>query len=178
MDVSRFWLLIADSLSKSEGDPEKQRDVLVQALTRRDESELVDFERHYFDLIARAHRWNLADAIRLISDGCSDDSFYYFCDFLVSKGERVYERTLADPESLLDDALDEEGMWPYGEMQFNQAGADAYRIQAGDPDAELHCDYDWPDLMPGEGIDCEDDSIVKEVFPRIWAHLKKYNRSP
>ena len=54
-----------------------------------------------YDQFWRAYRWDSWAAAYSIGSGCSDDGFTDFRYFLISMGREVFERALADPESLL-----------------------------------------------------------------------------
>jgi hypothetical protein len=44
--------------------------------------------------------WDLWGAGYMIAGGMGDDSFDYFCDWLIGQGREVFEQALADPDSL------------------------------------------------------------------------------
>lgn len=98
MDESEFWAIIDRS---REGDAD-QEEALEQLLTGRPRDELEAFDRIYRQQLARAYRWDLWGAGYVINGGMSDDSFDYFCDWLIGRGREVFERALEDPESLAD----------------------------------------------------------------------------
>jgi hypothetical protein len=50
-------------------------------------------------------------AAYVIEGGCSDDSFDYFRAYLISRGRAVYERAIADPDSLADIELEDGDAW-------------------------------------------------------------------
>jgi len=101
-----------------------------------------------------------------------DDSFFYFQDFLVSRGQQVYERVLADPESLLDGLDPKSGEWPYREIHFRSAAMDVYEERNG---TDLPWTFQWSELS-GTSIDYDDEEQVKRTFPRIWTHIQERNK--
>jgi hypothetical protein len=98
MDENEFWTLI-DRSREGRAD---QEEALEQLLTGRPRDDLEAFDRIYREQLARAYRWDLWGAGYVIAGGMSDDSFDYFCDWLISRGRQVFEQALADPESLAD----------------------------------------------------------------------------
>jgi hypothetical protein len=99
MDENEFWALIDRS---REDDPDAQADALERLLSGRSREELEAFDRLYREQLARAYRWDLWAAGYVIAGGMGDDSFDYFCDWLVGQGEDVFDAALADPDSLAD----------------------------------------------------------------------------
>jgi hypothetical protein len=99
MDENEFWTLIDRS---REDDPDAQADELERLLSGRSRDELEAFDRIYREQLARAYRWDLWAAGYVIAGGMGDDSFDYFCDWLVGQGREVFEQALADPDSLAD----------------------------------------------------------------------------
>ena len=92
----------------------------------------------------------------------SDDSFDYFCDWLISRGRDVFERALADPESLADvpEAAD-------GEVEaegLRCAVQEAYEATHGD---ELS--ISGSDHGPKPAGEPWDEDAVDELFPRLAA---------
>src|SRR5262245_7029047 len=102
MSDEAFWSLIAKSRELAEGDPKRQMIALHEVLRHLSRAELEAFASLYMTLHERAYRWDLWDAGQLVNDGMGDDSFGDFRDWLISRGREVYERTLADPDSLAD----------------------------------------------------------------------------
>jgi hypothetical protein len=52
--------------------------------------------------MARSYVAQLWAAAFVINGGCSDDGFEYFRGWLITRGREVFERALADPDSLAD----------------------------------------------------------------------------
>jgi hypothetical protein len=76
--------------------------------------EVRSFHAHFYECLDRAYTWELWAAAYIIGGGCSDDKFSDFRSTLVSMGRQIFERTLANPESLADmdydaDTADYEG---------------------------------------------------------------------
>ena len=96
---TQFWTLIDKTISS---DQNIQFNALKAELRLLSEAELDAFEDDYQRARALAYRWNLWGAATVLNEGCSDDGFVYFCDWLISRGQRVFEAALDDPDSLVD----------------------------------------------------------------------------
>lgn len=97
MRETEFWIIIDQTISKVQA---AQSEGLRAALAKLGPQEIAAFDATYRAMLDRAYRWDLWGAAYVINDGCSDDGFDYFCDWLISHGRKVFEAALADPESL------------------------------------------------------------------------------
>ena len=100
MDEKQFWAIVEAARQQAGADPDERVDALQDQLSALDLDGVAAFQRHYERMIAKAHRWDLWGAAYLINEGCSDDGFRYFCDWLISSGRATFERALEDPDSL------------------------------------------------------------------------------
>ncbi|MEP3665824.1 MAG: DUF4240 domain-containing protein [Roseibium sp.] len=112
MDKERedwFWGII-DTVANKSGRAAKSRN-LYKALRLKTAPELIDFMTEYNNYLAKAYRFDLWRAADLIDGELSDDSFWYFRDWLISTGRSYYEAVLADPDRLVEslDWADAEG---------------------------------------------------------------------
>jgi hypothetical protein len=100
MTHQEFWTLIERAKNMSEGDPDEQVDLVRASLVRLAPKEIVEFDEvyeHYRNLSYRRELWGAAF---LINGGCSDDGFEYFRAWLISRGKKVFERAMENPDSL------------------------------------------------------------------------------
>jgi len=100
MDLATFWNLIDQSRREANGDSTVQIENLKTQLAGLDAAEIVEFDRHLGECHDRAYTWDLWGAAFVISGGCSDDGFIDFRAWLISRGKRVFEAALAEPDSL------------------------------------------------------------------------------
>jgi hypothetical protein len=157
---SRFWMLV-DAAKAQAGTSEQARPpALRAALAALPADEIQAFQRVYDRMIARAKRWDLWGAAYLMNDGCSDDGFRYFRDWLISEGKACYEQALADPDSLAElpvrDAFELEA--------FGYAALDAY---AEHTDKELERDFSDERAAP-EGHEWNEDELPA-MLPQLAA---------
>jgi len=162
MDESRFWKLI-DAVKSQAGDNEGARpSILRTALAALPAIEIQAFQRIYDQAIAHAKRWDLWGAAYLMNGGCSDDGFRYFRDWLISEGCDVYQRALADPDSLADVPVRDDA-----ELEsFGYAALEAY---AEHTDKELERDFS-DELTAPEGREWDEDELPA-LLPRLAAKL-------
>ncbi len=62
--------------------------------------EVVSFRDHYEDRMRESYDLALWDAAELIAEGCSDDFFADFRNWLIFMGRQTFKEALANPDSL------------------------------------------------------------------------------
>ncbi len=100
MDENIFWQLIEAAKASAGANHDARPAALEAQLNPLDLESLSAFQSRYEGYLIRANRWDLWGAAYLMNDGCSDDGFKYFRDWLISEGQSIYERALKDPDSL------------------------------------------------------------------------------
>ncbi len=149
---------------------------LVTHLTALGPAAAVAFHQAYDTINQEAYRWDLWAAAYLMRGGCSDDGFDYFRGWLVAQGRTVWERALADPDSLADAGVD-----PDDDMVESEdvlaAASNAYAEATGDDEAFWEAvdtaRRDRPEAKlsgpTGEGFDFDDDEKMRARLPRLAA---------
>lgn len=179
VNKKEFWSLIEESKSK-----EEQAEWLIEALSKKDLNEIVDFELHFQGLMNESYQSRLWAAGYILMGGCSDDTFDYFRGWLIGQGEEIYQIVMENHEFLAnyinDENLDEEG-YPQNEDLIN-VGQDAYTLlKTGDIEwddesyDELLEKLEQKGLKPANEIefdwDEEDSDGLEAMFPKIWARF-------
>jgi hypothetical protein len=102
VDTRQFWNLI-EAARLRVADPADGEAIAALAafqLSHFPREEIVAAEGVLKALMAASYRKSLWAAASLINGGCSDDGFEYFRGWLIAQGREVFERSVADPDSL------------------------------------------------------------------------------
>jgi hypothetical protein len=144
---------------------------MTELLSTRPAEEIAAFAQPVWDLLAASYRWDLWAAAYLINGGASDDGFEYFRGWLIAQGRDVFERSVADPDSLADHPAVIEG------AEEGEAGVEcedilgvawtAYRVATGEDLPAGTFTIQYPEL--GEGWDFDDASEMARRLPRLAA---------
>ena len=102
MTLDQFWTIVEEVHRDSGGDMDTKCELLGKRLHKLSQEEVQSFYQHFTDLNYRAYNWPLWAAAYIIGGGCSDDAFSDFRSTLISMGRDIFERALADPQSLAD----------------------------------------------------------------------------
>jgi hypothetical protein len=89
MTDAKFWSLIDTSRAQAKGKSGRQEHILRRLLGDLSADDVAEFAIRYDNLIRKAYRTDLWAAASLIGGGCSDDGFWDFRSWLVSRGKRV-----------------------------------------------------------------------------------------
>ena len=167
MNNAAFWKLIDASREQAGADLDEQVTDLRARVDQLDPDEIVQFGKLFAEYWARAYTWDLWAAAYILGGGCSDDGFLDFRGWLISRGERVYEEALRDPETLAQvvnaDAGDE---CQYEGFQYiaREAWEKQTRNRVGDfPVVEIT----QPDEPMGQPWSEEGDDLERR-FPKLW----------
>jgi hypothetical protein len=187
VDRDGFWLTIDQSrrLAPTAGWVARR---VVRRLARRPPDEILAFGRHYDRVSVESSRPLLWAAAYLINGGCSDDGFYYFRGWLITRGRRVWGRAIADPDSLVDVvsahrvARLKRALLPLECENMTGAASSAYEKATGDPegywaaiaaadeagsDREAGSNREAGSDRDAEWFDFDDEAEMAERLPRL-----------
>jgi len=99
MKEDDFWNLIDKAKISANDDYQSEIGSLKTILLTLDPIDIEKFENTFTDLLARSYDYKLWGASFVINDGCSDDCFEYFRQYLIGHGKEKFYQTLKDPES-------------------------------------------------------------------------------
>lgn len=167
MTIDQFWEIIELSRRRVvTGDPngnmDRQLEDLRGLLSQRSSAEVLEFRDHFVRLMDQAYTWDLWGAAYVIAQGCSDDGFTDFRSWLISMGRIVFERSLADPESLVAAASAPEVEDVFFEG-FAYIPESVYEAMTGREAPE------YPSPRPSEprGEKWEEGDLERR-FPKLW----------
>jgi hypothetical protein len=168
MDIRQFWKLIGSARKKARGDRDALFDALYEKLKALPVEEVVSFEEHMMACLRRAYRYDLWAAATVI-DGfwVSDDAFHDFRSWLISRGEKVFEKALADPDSLARIVGEDEDI-EFERFAFVAGGV--WEEKTGKSmQYMLPDDFPLPSKPEGEP---PGDEEIKRRFPKLWARFQ------
>jgi hypothetical protein len=102
MTEQGFWALIDVAREMGGGDVDEELGLVVHRLEHSPAQDVADFQRHLLRALDRAYDWGLWGAAVITLGECDEDDFEFFRVWLVSQGKEVFERALADPDSLAE----------------------------------------------------------------------------
>ena len=170
MDSEHFWQLVTTSTPLS-SDEDSIANELRAKLEELSDDELRIFDKQYAATMKAAYTWPLWGAAHVITGGCGYDDFIDFRNWLISRGRDVFDRALAEPDSLVDIDISKVENEP---MPFV---AD-YDLVAGQVYEERHLDDELPfsPQVPDEpsGEEWQDSpKVLAELYPKLFARFQQ-----
>lgn len=163
-----FWELIAQAKARCDQDMDASASWVEGELLRMGPEQALKFDHIMYGYSALAYKYGLWTAAAVILDGCTDDGFIDFRNWLVSQGKEVYLAALKDPDTLADVSVDSGGCYDslayIGDKVYEKlTGKSAYdsidRAAYEKLERELAQDIEY-----GEGID----------YPYRWSETAAY----
>jgi Protein of unknown function (DUF4240) len=156
-------------------DPSNGSAVASQAVTLlsgRPPDEIVASHQVLWGLMVDSYRDPLWAAAYLINGGCSDDGFEYFRGWLIVQGHEVYERVMADPDTLADLPVVRTKTPTAGPVECEDTlyiASRAYRAATGEGLPRGTFTIRYPELDPDWGFDFDNRAEMTRRLPRLGA---------
>jgi len=167
MSVEEFWQII-DNVKDSENP---YRDIKIH-LDKLPIGKLISYQEHFDIFHSKAYRWDIWIAVSIGNNGCSDDGFTDFRNWLISRGKNVYEAVLENPDNLVELDLK---YCTYHEC----FGSSAQKLYRKKTDEEMPSD-EFGEFLgsgnpSGEKQDFDGVNERKKWFPRLWKKYSNFN---
>jgi hypothetical protein len=176
MLADKFWQII-ERAAKFDHDPDAHMEALRRELHKLPLDEIISFQVTFRRYLNQAYTWDLWGAAYVIHGGCSDDGFEYFRRWLVSRGLHVYERALADPDSLaeLDAPRGDWGVWEFEQIYY--VAPEVYQEKGGEGDVYDHSELEGGMDRSGPTGErfTEDKGHLAPRYPKLW---RRFGTSP
>lgn len=173
MNEDQFWRIIAQSLEKSNNKRE-QKEYIEKKLFLLPLKEILGFQLKVYQLMYDTYTSEMWCAIHLLFNGCSDDGFEYFRNWLLFRGKDSYYNAKQNPDTLLEVMEKAEKAYCYSMQYFWGVAMDTFEKRTG----HFFGGYiDWDNFQPHESNhppielnwnDENSESIRKKICPRIW----------
>lgn len=174
VDAQQFWKLI-EAAHRQVADPADAWAVAARAVTLlsvRPRDEILAAHQALWGLMADSYRSPLWAAAYVINGGCSDDGFEYFRGWLIPQGRQVYERTVADPDTLADLPVIQAKAprtWPMECEDTLRIALEAYRAATGEEFPPRTFTIRYLELDPAWDFNFDDRTEMTRRLPRLTA---------
>lgn len=169
MTIATFWELIAKTKLASDGDIERQIDLLAHEFAAYPPDEIIQANTLLMKYHLLAYTNELWAAAYIVQDGCSDDMFMDFRHWLIAQGETIFQAALHDPETLGDVIgvpVDRE-VFCRGQ-QFGGVAEDAYLLRTEGLTMPLRESGFSPALTGNDWTDADLRRMYPKLCARYW----------
>ena len=173
MNEEQFWDIVQKAVDEAGDDEDEYLEVVMHELSKLSLKEMVGFRLRTDKLLYDSYTSEMWCAGYLMNGGCSDDGFEYFRLWVISRGRKVYEAALANPDNLID-YIAEDAEVDFFEFElFWYAAIDAFEEAT---EADLYDYIDDDNFTTREGNypnfefnwDEEDPESMKKLCPRLF----------
>ncbi|GAA3665409.1 DUF4240 domain-containing protein [Arthrobacter ginkgonis] len=167
MEDAQFWDIIDRSLEASDGSTARQADELEGLLAALPPEQVASFNAAFVSKNLALYTWELWGAAYVLTEGCADDCFEYFRNWVVGQGRAYYEAVQRDPQALADGRL-ESGDAVYDAELLAYVGAEAYLAASGGRD--MYEDYPESPSTIADGEPSGtpwDEEEVESLYPGL-----------
>ena len=173
MNEDQFWAIVQKAVDEAGDDEDEYLEVVMHELSKLSLKEMVGFRLRTDKLLYDSYTSEMWCAGYLMNGGCSDDGFEYFRLWVISRGRKVYEAALANPDNLID-YIAEDAEVDFFEFElFWYAAIDAFEEAT---EADLYDYIDDDNFTTREGNypnfdfnwDEEDPESMKKLCPRLF----------
>ena len=173
MNEDQFWAIVQKAVDEAGDDEDEYLEVVMHELSKLSLKEMVGFRLRTDKLLYDSYTSEMWCAGYLMNGGCSDDGFEYFRLWVISRGRKVYEAALANPDNLID-YIAEDAEVDFFEFElFWYVAIDAFEEAT---EADLYDYIDDDNFTTREGNypnfefnwDEEDPESMKNLCPRLF----------
>ena len=173
MNEDQFWAIVQKAVDEAGDDEDEYLEVVMHELSKLSLKEMVGFRLRTDKLLYDSYTSEMWCAGYLMNGGCSDDGFEYFRLWVISRGRKVYEAALANPDNLID-YIAEDAEVDFFEFElFWYAAIDAFEEAT---EADLYDYIDDDNFTTREGNypnfafnwDEEDPESMQKLCPRLF----------
>ncbi len=173
MDEEQFWAIVQTAVDEAGNDEDEYLEVVKRELSKLSLKEMIGFRLRTDKLLYDSYTSEMWCAGYLMNGGCSDDGFEYFRLWVISRGRKVYEAAMANPDNLID-YIDDDAEMDFFEFElFWYVALEAFEEAV---DAELYDYIDDENFKTCEGnypnfeFNWEEDEpeSMQKLCPRLF----------
>ena len=177
MDEEQFWAIVQTAVDEAGNDEDEYLEVVKRELSKLSLKEMIGFRLRTDKLLYDSYTSEMWCAGYLMNGGCSDDGFEYFRLWVISRGRKVYEAAMANPDNLIDyigdddemDFFEFESFW-YVALEAFEEAVDAELYDYIDDENFKTCEGNYPNFEFNWEED-EPESMQKlcpRLFEKFW----------
>ncbi|MBN8694003.1 MAG: DUF4240 domain-containing protein [Bacteroidetes bacterium] len=171
LDEDLFWKIIEKSL-KNTSDQDSQEQFLIKEIGSLTPKQIIGFRLRTDKLLYDTYNSEMWCAGYIMNCGCSDDSFEYFRNWIISRGKQAYYNAKQEPDTLINEVI--EGVEFYDFESFWYVALEAFQQKTGkdlydfiDYDNFKHCEGNYPPI--NFTWEEENGESMRKICPRLFA---------
>ena len=170
LDAELYWDIIDKSL-KNTNNQDDQEQFLIKEIGKLTPKEMIGFRLYTDKLLYDTYNSEMWCAGYIMNEGCSDDSFEYFRNWVISRGKDTYLEAKENPDYLINEVVDGEEYYDF--ESFWYVALEAFQKKTG---KDLYDYIDYDNFKMGEGNypqfeftwEEENPESMKKICPKLF----------
>ncbi|WP_299368024.1 DUF4240 domain-containing protein [Winogradskyella sp.] len=146
LDEDIFWYIVDKSVTESNSQEEQEK-ILINEITKLPLKDIIGFRLRTDKLLFDTYNSEMWCAGYLMNQGCSDDGFEYFRNWIISRGKETYYNAETNPDSLISQ-IEHKAYGFYEFEGFWYVALEAFKTKTGQ---ELYDYIDYDNFKTREG---------------------------
>jgi hypothetical protein len=160
-----FWALIEDARARAQNDTDRMAAALDHKFYDANDETISSFQDQLAAASTQLYTWRHGEAAELICGGLDADAFAVWRYWVIAQGRAVFDRAVADPDSLADVDNQDDGC----DLWFEPVGSAASTVwferhPKGDPEL-ANLDF----LGDPSGTRLHGSDAIRAALPRLAA---------
>lgn len=173
LDEDLYWSIIAKSLKQTKNQDDQER-FLIKEIEKLTPNQMIGFRLRTDKLLYDTYNSEMWCAGYIMNGGCSDDTFEYFRNWVISRGKETYYNAKQNPDNLIREVIEDEDLYDFESFWYvaleafqHKTGKDLYDYIDNDnfKTAEGHYpqfEFTWQEENP---------ESMKKICPRLFDKL-------
>ena len=173
LDEDLYWSIIDKSLQNTKNQDDQEQ-FLINEITKLTPKQMIGFRLRTDKLLFDTYNSELWCAGYIMNGGCSDDSFEYFRNWIISRGKETYYNSKQNPDYLINEVLEDEDFYDF--ESFWYVALEAFNLKTT-KDLYDYIDYDNFSTCEGNYPEIEftweedDETSMQKICPKLFEKL-------
>ncbi len=128
LDEDMYWSIIAKSLEQTMNQDDQEQ-FLIKAIRNLTPNQMIGFRLRTDKLLYDTYNSEMWCAGYIMNDGCSDDGFEYFRNWVISRGKDTYYKAKQNPDNLISEVDEDSEMYTF--ESFWYVALEAFNQETG-----------------------------------------------
>lgn len=165
LDEDLYWQIIDKSL-KNTSNQDDQEQFLIKEIFNLTPTQIIGFRLRTDKLLYDTYNSEMWCAGYIMNGGCSDDSFEYFRNWVISRGKETYYNAKQNPDNLISEIVEEAEFYDF--ESFWYVALEAFQHKTG---KDLYDYIDYDNFKTSEGAYPQFEFTWEEENPESWKKI-------
>lgn len=173
LEPDLFWQIIENSLDTAE-TLDNQEENLIQELLALTAEDIIGFKLRTTFYLYESYSSEMWCAASVMNEGCSDDGFHFFRNWLISQGQDFFKTAMHSPDNLamyFEEGFNDNDLYEFETFYYvaDQAFLEKFKVDLHDYLAYEHFPY-FEENYPTLDLNWEEDNLTSQqvICPKLF----------